>query len=148
MTKRGDVIIIPPDDSLEIYTKEIPIGHEHIEAIQEYTKINKLNYNFQDDDYHFAPCTLALDGYTIIKIDCFMKQLLVYLPEKVSDRHLNYLKDNQSKYQNEYLFAGGYYINNEEFYRMHAVSEIITNAQIKNIEYHNTKKNTENRKFK
>ena len=136
MNKRGSVIIISSDDNVEIFQKEIPIGKEHIDAIREYDQKYNLGYNFKDDDYHFAPCTLSIDGHLIIKTEYFMKQLLVYLPEVVSDRQLNYLKANQSKYQNEYLFTGGYYLNNGEFYRMHAVGEIIVNAEIKNIEHH------------
>lgn len=120
----GEVIIIPSDDIAEGEIRQ-KIIMNHMEAIEDFIRKYKLNYDLKNLDYQAAPIALARDGNLIIKIIYDQKMAIFYLPEKISERQKNWFDYNKFDLT-KYVKIGGYAINNDNIDEVYGLNNILS----------------------
>ena len=88
---KNKLIIVP--EVGKIYSSEIT---SIVDSINEYSKINNLNFKFTRSQSNMAPDVLAKQGYMVIKIRG-NDMLLVYLPVVVSNKQKKWIDDHKDK---------------------------------------------------
>lgn len=125
MFNRGKVWIIPNDDIMQpLYYQEVNEGVAHLTALQEFSDKFQLGMNFKLDDYQEAPIDIAQCGNLVIKSDDDSKVLLFYIPEKVTDRQLEFFLNNEMNFNNTYSKIGGFSLENKEVKMERGIMEI------------------------
>lgn len=88
---KNKLIIVP--EVGKIYSSEIT---SIVDSINEYSKINNLNFKFTRSQSNMAPDVLAKQGYMVIKIRG-NDMLWVYLPVVVSNKQKKWIDDHKDK---------------------------------------------------
>lgn len=108
---KGKVIIIPDEKQIDEEKFEMQITEDdgHFIGYQVFSDIHKLGYQFTENDQQIAPLEIASAGHLSIKTVEEESILIFYIPEIVTKRQINYIKENTSKFQ-EYQIVGSYSI--------------------------------------
>lgn len=97
----------------------------HMEAIENFVRKYKLNYDLKKLDYQEAPLALARDGHLLIKIVYNQGLAIFYIPGKLSERQkewLDYHKFDLSKY----VKIGGYMLNDDNIDGLYGLNNILS----------------------
>lgn len=124
MSESGIVIIIP--DENQILTREYrkQIYENHLEAFIAFADKFKLGYHFTLDDYQYAPEKLALDGHLIVKETNEPRMVVMYIPEIVTDRQLEWFELHKFDYFNYQLMSAFSVANGSESKQISGLEEI------------------------
>lgn len=147
--KRGCVYIIPDENQIldDCFYREIE--KSHLSAIKEFSYYYNLEYEFGKDEYHEAPCMLALDGHLVVKIENTCSNVILYIPEVVTDRQNIWLHNQRENFLN-YSTIAGFKLNKEDgIYNakeMLGLDNIIREADRRNIIYGKRKEEENARK--
>lgn len=147
--KRGSVYIIPDENQIldDCFYKEIE--KSHLSAIKEFSDYYHLGYKFGDDEYHEAPCILALDGHLVVKIENSCSNALIYIPEVVTDRQ-NIWLHNERENLLKFSIIGGFKLNKadgiDNLEGIMGLDNIIKEADRRNIIYNKRKDEEDVRK--
>lgn len=136
----GDLYIIPDENKVlgNVFHKKI--SNNHLMGIQEYSDIYKLGYQFKKEEYQDAPCTLAKDGFLIVKTVEDAGILIFYVPEFISDNQCMWYSENMGLFS-KYSMIGAYIVKKGNIdYEIEEYSDINVNQLYlimnqKNIRY-------------
>lgn len=141
MNERGMLWIIPDENQImqPLFVKKIEEGISHTKEMLNFVETFQIPVNFQESDYHEAPCMLAEMGHLVIKSADTASQLIFYLPKDITFRQIEYLINNQMVFMN-YQKVGAYSIRNLEngeivWKNLHGLDEVMKEARIKNSIY-------------
>lgn len=136
MRERGRVIIIPNEKKIKEECFEQEIVMNHLEALDEFVRKYRLPYHFTEGDYQKAPIDIAKDGHMIIKTVEDQGIAIFYLPNRVTNRQMDWLENNKFLFFKDNLI-GAYVIdeNEEEPDQISGLLEIIQEAKRKNKKY-------------
>ena len=81
-------------------------------GIQEFSDIYKLGYQFKKEEYQDAPCTLAKDGFLIVKTVEDAGILIFYVPEFISDNQCMWYSENMMLFS-KYSTIGAYLVKDD-----------------------------------
>lgn len=98
MPESGMVIIIPDENQILTHEYRKKIYENHLEAFTAFADKFKLGYHFTSDDYQYAPEKLALDGHFIVKETNEPRMVVMYIPEIVTDRQLEWFELHKLDY--------------------------------------------------
>ena len=134
MNDRGKVIIIPDENKIlkESYEKEIIMNH--LEAYQDFSDKFRLGYHFNDGDYQEAPIQIARDGHMSIKTIDDAGLFVIYIPELVTDRQINWFYKNMDQYST-YQTSGAYAIWKEGTKTIEGIQETLKELNKRNMLY-------------
>ena len=131
----GSVYIIPDENQILEDCFYRNIVNNHLETITEFSEKYKLGYKFGVGDYHGAPCILASVGHMIVKIENVCSNVLIYIPEYVTDRQNIWFHNNINLFMKYQTIAGYRVSEKDESYK---VEEIMGLSNItKAIDYGN-----------
>ena len=135
MNERGNVIIIP--DENQILTREYKkeIFQNYLEAFIAFADKFKLGYHFSNDDYQYAPEKLAHDGHLIIKEIKDTQSVVMFIPELVTDRQLEWYEFHKYDYLDYKLIGAFSIISDSDPEQIYGMSEITKEIKRKNILY-------------
>lgn len=135
MNERDRVIIIP--DENQILTREYikEIVQNHLEGFMAFSDKFKLGYHFTMNDYQNAPEQLAKAGHLIIKEIKETQSVVLFIPDFVTDRQLEWYEFHKYDYLN-YKMIGAYSMSlNSDAEQIYGLSEITKEIKRKNILY-------------
>ena len=107
---KGKLIIIP-NKTIEEEKFELDITEDeyHLSGYQSFSDKYDLGYKFSEEEHQIAPLEIAEDGHLSLKTTEEESTLIFYLPEIITERQMNYVKNNITKFQN-YKIVGSYSI--------------------------------------
>lgn len=143
MIEYGNLWIIPDERKTisTVFSRQVENGVSHTSKMMEFVKEYGLDINFSEEDYHEAPCMIAIDGHIVIKSIGSDKQLVFYLPKTVTNYQLTYLTNNYELFS-KYYKIGCYSLKILEedgivWKTLHGMDEIIRELNKKNLSYIN-----------
>lgn len=138
MGERGMLWIIPDEGQIiqPLFERKVDSGVSHTDEINEFIKKYDIDLNFKQWDYHAAPCMVAQLGHLVIKSDDDVSQLIFYIPELVTDRQLQFIYNNHSKFS-KYQVIGGYsliYLDDGRvaWTMLHGISQVLLEINKRN----------------
>lgn len=137
MNNRGRLIVVPNEEQIlqESFEWQVKQEKSHTFGLQKFSDTYNLGYQFEEDDYHQAPCDIAESGHMVIKTDEDASLVIFYLPERVTDRQYNYIYNHQSELSS-YMQVNGYSLRVEEniiWNKVHGIHEIMREVMQKNL---------------
>ena len=139
MNNRGKLIIIPNENEiLQMgFEREIEEGKSHTTRIQEFSDIYNLGFQFTEEDYQTAPCDIAALGHLVIKTEDEVSLVVLYMPERITDRQYNWLYQNKEML-NSYVQVSANAIqtiieSDVCWKKLHGIEEIMHEAGRKNL---------------
>lgn len=124
MSENGIVIIIPDENQILTHEYRKQIYENHLEAFIAFADKFKLGYHFTLDDYQYAPEKLALDGHLIVKETNGPRMVVMYIPEIVTDRQLEWFELHKFDYFNYQLIGAFSVANGSESKQISGLEEI------------------------
>ena len=103
--ERGKVIIIPNENKILADYYEKNISMNHLEAYQEFSDKYKLGYHFRVEDYQNAPIVIAKEGHMSFKTTEESNLLIIYLPQTITSRQIEWFYKNKEKYSSQTIGA-------------------------------------------
>ena len=109
--KRGSVVVIPDEDQIlnDKFEQDVLYGEFHVKAYQNFSDKYKLGSKFTKDESHFAALMIASMGHFNYKTEDDISLLSFYLPERITNRQLEYFSLHKFDYQ-KYGQIGAYTI--------------------------------------
>ena len=93
----GRVIIVPDEEQMEdnVFEKIIVGNENHVDRYQDFSDKYHLGYEFSDNDSYIAPLTMASIGHFCYNTAESISNILMYIPEVVTERQYNYFVNNR-----------------------------------------------------
>lgn len=132
MNQRGKLIVVPNEEVIQgpfIYSVEQ--GKSHTKGLQIFSDMYHLGHQFAEMDYQEAPCAIANDGHMVIKTEDDVSLVVLYLPNRVTDRQLTWIYENEFSL-GEYRQVNAYSKKDQDWEKLHGIIEIKQVANKKN----------------
>ena len=93
----GRVIIVPDEEQIkdDVFEKIIVGNENHVDRYQDFSDKYHLGYEFSDNDSYIAPLTMASIGHFCYNTAESISNILMYIPEVVTERQYNYFVNNR-----------------------------------------------------
>ena len=93
----GRVIIVPDEEQIkdDVFEKIIVGNENHVDRYQDFSGKYHLGYEFSDNDSYIAPLTMASIGHFCYNTAESISNILMYIPEVVTERQYNYFVNNR-----------------------------------------------------
>lgn len=107
MNNRGSVIIVPDEEVImqPLFERGVPYGEDHTKFIQEFSDMYHLGFTFSNNDYQEAPTKLASSGHLVVKSEDDSSLIVLYLPEVITDRQLDWYYQNEEKLEQYHIIS-------------------------------------------
>lgn len=145
MNYRGHLWIIPDENQIlqSLYERKVNMGLSHTYAIQEFSNLYKLGFEFSESDYQVAPYEITKLGHLVVKSEDYSSVLVFYLPTTITDRQLEWFYANKlelSKYNLIAAYSLEKGLDTEEWVEIQGLDQIQARMNKKNLKENNSNK--------
>lgn len=131
--ERGQVYILTDENQILEPCFKMDVYKNHLEAMNEFSKKYKLNYNFNKDDYQMAPCLIAENGHLLIKTVENSGFMIIYIPRTVTDRQNELFHSLLPNFSNYSYIAGFKLDDDDTFSEVEGLNRIVREIDRRNI---------------